>query len=45
MRLALGTAAPVRFIAFFISQSRTPVVSRPPGAFVSATSTSPFGST
>ena len=46
MRLALGTAAPARFITFFMTQPLMPWPSSGRGgAFVSATSTSPLGST
>jgi hypothetical protein len=44
MRLALGTPAPARFMTVFMNHSLMP----PPGlggALLSATSTSPFGST
>ncbi len=46
MRFALGAAAPARFITFFITRPFTPLNSSGrSGALVSATSTSPFGST
>ncbi|MNF00036.1 hypothetical protein D3C80_1987980 [compost metagenome] len=46
MRLALGTPAPARLIAFFITQPRIPLPSSGlGGALVSATSTSPLGNT
>ena len=46
MRLALGTPAPARFITFFMTQPLMPLPSSGlGGALVSATSTSPLGST
>ncbi len=46
MRLALGTAAPAYFMPIFINQPMMPrSISGCGGASVSATSTSPFGST
>ena len=46
MRLALGVSAPARFITIFVIQPLMPLPSSGfGGALVSATSTSPFGST
>ncbi len=46
MRFALGTADPARFMAFFMKKPLMPLPSSGrSGAAVSATSTSPFGST
>ena len=46
IRFALGTPAPARFIARFMNHARMPFESSGRGgALVSATSTSPFGST
>ena len=46
MRLALGVAAPAFFIVRFMNHARRPFFSAGfGGALVSATSTSPFGST
>src|SRR3546814_17131867 len=45
MRLALGTPAPARFMTCFITAPFRPVTPLLPGPLVSATSTSPLGST
>ena len=46
MRFALGTPAPARFITIFANQAlMPPPLSRRGGALLSATSTSPLGST